>query len=109
MSIDDQFERGRLLGAREIARARALEDPVSQGGRAPVVFFHARPIGHQAAVPRLHRKGVDGRKTVGEREFGDVLAIPEHSVFGDEEHGLRSGSGGIAKGRRQILHALEFA
>ena len=46
---------------------------------------------------------------MGEREFGDVLAMPEQSVFGDEELGLRSGARGVAEGRRQILHALEFA
>ena len=86
LEVDDQLEFGWLLD-RELARARASEDPVGQRSAALVVLLVAGPVKHQATVPDLRRK----RNGVGRwylSASSATLPVSEHHVVGHEDAGL---------------------
>jgi hypothetical protein len=102
--VDDEFELGWLLD-RQVGGARTLDDPVDQRRRAPEVFRGSKTSGRRPELP-LERH--ESWKVVRESDVGDLLAMAEQQIIGDENGGLRFRSCRIVERGLQIRHSFEF-
>jgi hypothetical protein len=86
-------------------------------GRAPLMILSTSAAArrkfsadqrHQAAVLNFRWKGMNRGKVVRESDFGDLLAMAEQQIIGDENGGLRFRSCRIVERGLQIRHSFEF-
>ena len=102
LTIDDEFELGRLLD-REIGRFGALEDLVHVGGGAPKEVGKARAVGHQAPVVRELAKAIHGREAAAGSQGRDPGSMRKSEGVIEGDEGLSVAPRGSSKRRLEVL------
>jgi hypothetical protein len=104
LQVDAQAELGRPLD-RQVAGARALQDPRRLQGRTPHQVVEVGAVGDQEARLRLVRLLAHQGHPAAQRERGDLAAIRPHR-HGDER--LRVAAPGLRKGAFKIPAAMDL-
>src|SRR5262249_34081208 len=89
LKIERQDETCRLLD-RQIGGMRALQNRIGECRGAPVALIKIGAERQQAAILRLGREGMDGRKTADKRGHCHLFPPSEHHVVAHEYCGLRA-------------------